>query len=150
MNLGNRKFIDYTKPFMIKYSKKTNSKLIIIDDNNINNIIKSFSMLNEIIIGRNNNKSYMYKVLAIIYYSRIFNKILWVDDTCFIKETCINLYDVIEDNYILSYNEGENKELNSWKNNEKYIKKITGFSINTNNYINSGVVLYSKDINKIK
>ena len=149
MNLGNRDFINYTKPFMIKYSKKTNSKLIIIDDNNIKNITNSFSGLNEIIIGRNNNKSYLYKVLAIIYYARIFNKILWVDDTCFIKETCINLYDVIEDNYILSYNEGENKELNSWKNNEEYIKKKTGFSINTNSYINSGVVLYSKDINKI-
>lgn len=149
MNLGNRDFINYTKPFMIKYSQKTNSKLIIIDDNNIKNITNSFSGLNEIRIGRNNNKSYIYKVLAIIYYSRIFNKILWVDDTCFIKETCINLYDVIEDNYILAYNEGENKELNSWKNNEEYIKKTTGFSINTNSYINSGVVLYSKDINKI-
>jgi hypothetical protein len=149
MNLGNRKFIDYTKPFMIKYSKKTNSKLIIINDSNIENIINFFDNLTEIKIGRNNNKSYLYKVLIIIYYSRIFNKILWVDDTCFIKETCVNLYDIIADNYIMAYNEGDNKELNSWKNNEKYIKKITGFSTHTNNYINSGVVLYSKDINKI-
>ena len=149
MNLGSRDYINYTKPFMIKYSKQTNSKLIIIDEHNIENIIKSFPKLNKIIIARNNNKSYLYKVLVILYYSRIFNKILWVDDTCFIKETCINLYDLIEDNYILSYNEGENKELNSWKNNEEYIKKITGFSINTNSYINSGVVLYSKDVNKI-
>lgn len=149
MNLGNRNFINYTKPFMVKYSKKTNSKLIIIDDNNIKNITNSFPKLNEIVIGRGNNKSYLYKVLVILYYSRIFNKILWVNDTCFIKETCINLYDTIEDNYIMAYNEGENKKLNSWKNNEAYIKKLTGFSINTNNYINSGVVLYSKDINKI-
>ena len=149
MNLGNRVFINYTKPFMIKYSKKTNSKLIVIDDNNIKNITKSFPRLNEIIIGRNNNRSYLYKVLVILYYSKIFNKILWVDDTCFIKETCINLYDIIEDNYIMAYNEGEYKELNSWKNNEAHIKKLTGFSINTNNYINSGVVLYAKDINKI-
>ena len=114
MNLGSRDYINYTKPFMVKYSKQTNSKLII-DEHNIENIIKSFPKLNKIIIGRNNNKSYLYKVLVILYYSRIFNKILWVDDTCFIKETCINLYDLIEDNYILSYNEGENKELNSWK-----------------------------------
>lgn len=149
MNLGNRDFINYTKPFMIKYSKKTNSKLIIINDSNIENIIKFFDNLTEIKIGRNNNKSYLYKVLIIIYYSRIFNKILWVDDTCFIKETCVNLYDIIADNYIMAYNEGDNKELNSWKNNETEIKRLTGFSINTNSYINAGVVLYSKDINKI-
>ena len=61
----------------------------------------------------------------------------------------MNLYDIIADNYIMAYNEGDNKELNSWKNNETEIKRLTGFSINTNNYINTGVVLYSKDINKI-
>lgn len=149
MNLGNRAFIKYTKPFMIKYSKKTNSKFILIDDNNIKSIINTFPKCNNIEIGRGNNKSYLYKVLVIIYYLRIFNKILWVDDTCFIKETCINLYDLIEDNHIMAYNEGENKEINSWKNNEIYIRNSTGFSINTNSYINSGVVLYSKEINTI-
>ena len=48
----------------------------------------------------------------------------------------------------MAYNEGDNKELNSWRDNELYIKNVTDFSIDTNNYINSGVVLYTKDINK--
>lgn len=150
MNLGNRNFIDYTMPFMIKYAKKTDSELIIIDESNIKNITNSFGgdILN-IKIGRKNNKSFLYKVLVIIYYSKIFNKILWVDDTCFIKESCSNLFDMISDAHIMAYNEGENKDLYSWKNNKKTIKQITGFSISETNYINSGVVLYSSKINKI-
>ena len=39
----------------------------------------------------------------------------------------MNLYDIIADNYIMAYNEGDNKELNSWKNNETEIKRLTGF-----------------------
>lgn len=148
MNIGNRLFINYTKPFMIKYSLKTNSKLIIIDDSNIKNIDKYFKNLSNIQIGRNNNKSYLYKILVIIYYSNIFKKILWVDDTCIIKNECPNLFDIIDDNDIMAYNEGSNITLNSWKNNKTVIKTTLEYEIDTNKYINSGVVLYSNKINK--
>ena len=150
MNLCNRKFINYTKPYMIEYSQKTNSKLIIINNKNIEHIDNYFKNFNNFKIGRNNNKSYLYKFLVIIYYSNFFNKILWLDDTCFIKSNCENLVDMLLDNDIMAYNEGENLNLSSWKHCEKFIKKITKFTIDTNKYINSGIVLYSKNYRSIK
>lgn len=150
MCLGEREFINYTKPYMIEYSKKTDSDLVIVDDNNIKDYdFFSNSILTDIVTGRHNNKSYLYKMLLVMYYSERYQKILWIDDTCFIKTSCANLFDMIEDSCVMAYNEGENKDLKSWKDNQAYIKKLTGFSIDTNKYINSGVVLYTRSINKI-
>ena len=151
MNLGNREFINYTKPLMVKYSQKTNSQLIIINNSNIKLIDDYFNIenLNDFKIGRNNNKSYLYKILVIIYYSNLFDKILWVDDTCFIKNNCENLFDMLLDNDIMAYNEGENKDMNSWKHDEAFIRNTTGFTIDTNKYINSGMVVYSNKIKEI-
>jgi len=148
MSLGKRSFIDYTLPFMIKYSERTNSKLIVIDESNIQPIIDEFSILHDIQVGRGNNKCYLYKILVIIYYSKYFKKILWVDDTCFIKNNCVNLFDMIsDDEHVMGYNEGSLKILGSWHNDKNLINKTTGFQINRTKYINTGVVLYS---NKMK
>ena len=48
-----------------------------------------------------------------------------------------------------SRNEGENKDMNSWKHDEAFIKNTTGFKIDTYKYINSGMVVYSNKITKI-
>ena len=62
MSLGNREFINYTKPFMIEYSKKTGSELIVIDDTNLKEFefIQNKNLTN-IVTGRGNNKSYLFK-----------------------------------------------------------------------------------------
>ena len=149
MCLGEGRFIDYTKPYMVEYSKKTDSELVVVDDNNIKDYdFISNNILTSIAIGRNNNKSYLYKMLLVMYYLKIYENVLWVDDTCFIKDSCANLFSMIGDNCVMAYNEGENRELNSWRDNQSYIKNVTGFSIDTSSYINSGVVLYTRGINK--
>lgn len=149
MCLGESGFINYTKPYMVEYSKKTDSELVVVNDSNIKDYdFISNNILTNIAIGRNNNKSYLYKMLLVVHYLKRYENVLWVDDTCFIKNSCANLFSMVEDNCIMAYNEGENRELNSWKDNQSYIKNVTDFSIDTNSYINSGVVLYTRDINK--
>lgn len=148
INIGNRNFIKYTGVFMKKYAEKTGSDFIIIDESNLYNIIEGYD-ISAFRLGRGNNKAYLYKILSIMYYLNIYHNVLWVDDTCFIKDNCDDLFLKINSKVdILAYNEGEKDCLSSWKYDLKFIKKSINYSINRMNYINSGLVLYTDKINK--
>ena len=140
-------FINLTKKYMQNYAIKCNADFEILNDRNY---IKDWNFANKFKIGRNNNYSYLFKFLSVIDYLKLYDKVLWLDDTCFIKNNCENLFDMIDNNnYILAYTEGTNDDLNSWKNDYNYILNRTGFEINKNNYINSGVVVYTKKMLEI-
>jgi hypothetical protein len=140
-------FINLTKKYMQKYAIRCNADFEIINDRNY---IKDWDFANKFKIGRNNNYSYLFKFLSVIDYLKLYDKVFWLDDTCFIKNNCENLFNMIDsDKYILAYPEGINDDLNSWKNDYNYILNITGFEINRSDYINSGVVVYTKKMLEI-
>jgi hypothetical protein len=137
-------FIKFTKKYMEKYATKCNADFLILTDKNY---VKDWDFAKKFIIGRNNNYSYLFKILSINHYLKSYNKVLWLDDTCFVKNNCENLFDMITlDKYILAYPEGENNDLSSWKYDYNFILEKTGFELNTTKYINSGVVVYTKKI----
>ena len=143
----NRHFINHTKQFMKQYSLKTNADFEIITDTN--NIFED-SFYNNIDVGRGNNKTYLLKLLIIIHYLKKYDKVLWIDDTCIIKNNCENLFNkTVNNNCIVAYNEGINTSINSWKIDYNYILEKTGYKIITNNYINVGVVVYTKKLLEI-
>ena len=137
-----RNFIEITKDNIQKYANKTNSDFIIIDDNSeiINDLDKTLK------VGRKNGIAYILKIYCIYKYLEIYEKILWLDDTCLIKNNTENLFDLLNDNYIAGFNEGKNKNLNSWQFDQKFIKNNMNFDIDPVFYINSGIVLYSNKI----
>lgn len=141
----NRNYIGLTTPLMKRYSIKTNADFIIIENNN--DILKQLTT-KYYNVGRANNQAYVLKVRLIHYYLGVYKNILWLDDTCIIKPDTCNLFDLIEDKYILAYNEGLVNDFNSWKYDSNFIKNTMNYKIDTKLYINSGVVLYNQGIRK--
>lgn len=139
-----RDLLKYNIESMNKYAKKTNSDLIVLDDNHpVLNSYQFQDILKKVKIGRGNNKSYFCKIYFIYYYLNDYEKILWLDDTCYIRENCEDLFKLTSENSIGAYPEGKNKKLKSWENDQKVILKEKKFKIDRNKYINSGIVVYT-------
>jgi len=142
---SNNSIIDITKKYMVKYSMKCNADFEFITDDNY--VIPDFVKNGNFIVSRDNNFSYLFKILLVNQYLEKYDKVLWLDDTVFIKDNCENLFEMItNDDYVLAYNEGENDDYNSWKHDYNFIYNHTKFIINRTNYINSGVIVYTKKI----
>ncbi len=141
MSLGdNRSFIDLTRPLMELYAAKTGSEFIVIDKNS--SIVKDYTQVHA--NGRNNNISYVLKIKAVWHYLELYDRVLWLDDTCVVKPTARDLFDIMPCDTMKAFNEGSMPELNSWKLDMIFIRQKTGFVIDTQKYINAGVVLYTQ------
>jgi hypothetical protein len=139
------KFIELTRPFMETYAKKTNADLIIIEDSNpLLKILNTTSYQ----IGRANNQAYVLKIKLVFYYLEHYENVLWLDDTSIVRAHTCDLFDYIDNNYIVAFNEGVIPTIRSSKYDKKFIKDNMNFLINELNYINSGVVVYNHNIRK--
>jgi len=145
-SIGNlRNFIELTSTFMKVYAKKISADLIIIKDSDpLLGILDTIKYTT----GRNNNNVYVLKIKFIFYYLNYYRDILWLDDTCIIKPDTCDLFNYINNNHIVGFNEGCLPFVNSSKYDKKFIQDKMNFSINDLNYINSGVVLYNEAIQK--
>jgi hypothetical protein len=147
MSLGvDRNFLDITEPYMKQYADKYGADFIVLDDDSypILNYNKELNKLN-LKCGRNyGGNSYYLKILLIHYYLEYYDKIMWLDDSCIVSPNTENIFDMVEDGSIGAYNEGSNLDLNSYKSDSRFIKLRKGFQINTTQYINSGIVIYTK------
>ena len=128
---------------MQEYAKKTSADLIIIEDPD-----PLLSTLNTLsyITGRGNNYAYVLKIKLIFYYLEYYENILWLDDTCIVKPGTSDLFNYIDNNYIVAFNEGIIPSILSSKYDKKFIKDKMNFLINDLNYINSGVIVYNHNI----
>jgi hypothetical protein len=138
-----RNYIELTRPFMQEYSNKINADLIIIEDSNpLLTILNTPSYLT----GRSNNNAYVLKIKLIFYYLEYYENILGLDDTCIVKQGTCNLFDNIDNNYIVAFNEGILPFIKSSKYDKEFIKDKIKFLIDDLKYINSGVVIYNRNI----
>lgn len=135
-----RKLLDITEPYMELYAAKTDADLIILNDDSpvIINNIKHFKTL---VCGRNFGESYFFKAFLIHHYLGIYEKILWLDDSCLVSPNTKNLFSMVENGTVAGHGWSIDK---ARPVDSKFIKSIVDFSIDKDKYINSGVVVYTK------
>jgi len=143
MSIGDsRNFISITYPYLKRYADKCGADLIVLDKHS--ELFRE--KFKDIVCGRKvNSICYILKVYSIYHYLENYEKILWLDDTCMIKKHTDNLFDMVPPGHIGGYNEGELKCLNSWKYDKKFIYTQKKFDICERNYLNSGVVVYTRE-----
>jgi hypothetical protein len=132
LNIGNRPYLNYTKELMEIYSKRINCDFKIITNYN--------TKLN-IEVGRNNNKSYLYKSLVINEYLNYYDKVLLIDDTCCINKKTPDIFELTSDDNISGVIDGNDTTIQYDKN---FIFKIKNFKILGDKYINTGVICVPK------
>jgi hypothetical protein len=144
MSLGaDRNFLDITQPYMKQYADKYGADFIVLDDDSypILNYNKQLNKLN-LKSGRNyGGNSYYLKILLIHYYLEYYDKIMWLDDSCIVSPNTENIFDMVEDGSVggCSIINDKAKPLDF-----TFIKDRKAFDINTTQYINSGIVIYTK------
>ena len=144
MSLGaDRNFLDITEPYMKQYADKYGADFIVLDDDSypILNYNKQLNRLN-LKCGRNyGGNSYYLKILLIHYYLEYYDKILWLDDSCIVSPNTENIFDIVDDGSVggcsIINDKAKPREFT-------FIKDRKGFDINTTQYINSGIVIYTK------
>lgn len=141
----NREFAKINHSTFKRYAHKVNADFILYKDFNLP------IEYSDIESGRENNTSYVSK-MAIIYDALSkYEKVLYLDDDCYVSNDCPNLFNFVPDNFMAMHNEGIITALSDTvvnvsnttmiKNNLKpYTKK---------NYFNSGVMLVNKKYNYI-
>jgi hypothetical protein len=143
-----RNFLEITEKYMKQYAEKCQADFILL--NNDSSVILLFDKIFSSLIlkcGRNyGGNSYFYKVYSIYYFLEKYDKILWLDDSCIVSPNTENLFNMLNDGSVAGYAEGTNPHLNSWKSDFNLINSIKKFKIDTTKYLNSGIVLYTKDL----
>lgn len=148
--LGERPFTKYTFPNLEKYAEKCGADFIVEKDDTIPENLQGVKL------GRENNKAYLSKLIWIRKYLEKYDKVLWLDDTCFVNlEVCPNLFDFVPMGFVAAVPES----IEPWSGYgvafPDYIKRA---GLNTNGKdcsFNTGIVMYTsteeiKDIFKDK
>jgi hypothetical protein len=144
MSLGDsRNYINLTYPYLKRYADRCGADFLVLDNDNSDFIQKKFQ---DISSGRKGGGNcYILKAYVIYHFLEKYEKVLWLDDTCIIKKHTDNLFDFVPAGSIGGYNEGEIESFRSWKYDKEFIAEHTQFYINERNYLNSGVVLYTRE-----
>lgn len=94
---------------------------------------------------------YIHKLLCMldIFQTTTYDYVLWLDDSCFIKPECPNLYNILKEdnkqNCIAAFNE---HKFNGWAshNSIECIKKLRNITLTETTQINTGVVWMPRTI----
>jgi hypothetical protein len=152
MSIGtSRNFLEITEKYMKNYSEKYKTDCIVLNDTS-NIVVSSNTILNSLDLqcGRQRGgNAYYLKVLLINYYLNMYDKVLWLDDSCILSKHTENLFDMVEDGSIGAYNEGKLNNLKSWRYDYKFIQTYKNFKLDRIKYINSGVVVYTKKLKEL-
>jgi hypothetical protein len=143
-----RNLLEITEKYMKNYAEKCEADFIVLHDDSLI-IIKYNKVFDSIHLtcGRKyGGNSYYLKVSMIYHFLGKYEKVLWLDDSCIVSPKTENLFNIVKNGSVGGFNEGSNENLKSWKYDSKTIKTLKEFEINTTNYLNSGIVLYTKPI----
>lgn len=136
-------FLDLTAPFMRLYAAHCKADFVIVTENS-----PLFSLLSVkgIKVGRpNNGEAYIMKMLAVGHFLEAYDKVLWLDDTCIVKDTTPDIFEQLSDAYdIAAYAEGKKLDVMAARRDKEFLQRHVAFDMDTRQYINSGVVVYSQ------
>lgn len=145
-SIGDRPFFKFCKKSIEIYAKKVNADFIIADD------IDLPDNLNNIKIGRNNNKAYLKKIIFIRMYLEKYERVLWIDDTCIINPKCPNLFELVPKDYVAAPSETfqlySGYRLAATTLKELPNGKYKNIKLTSNDALNTGIFLYNQDIKK--
>ena len=121
ISVGNRSFLKYTKKNMERYAKKLGVKFIIVDN----------------WLNKYNNPRFM-KLDILHFYTKKYDRLIYLDDTVFITPNAPNLFKVVSP-----------QKIGAWKENYDLSKAISYYSkfdlhkFNNKSYttVNSGVLV---------
>lgn len=149
---GDRSFRNITFKSMQRYADKINCDFIYFIDYKPSDNIFDFLNKNKNLMGRNNNFSYFYKFLLIFQQLQKYDRVLFLDDTCYVKDNCPNLFDNVPKKHIGIFNEGLildkkstftlSKQIHNLKTLTKNINEK--YSIKKSDICNTGVILVNK------
>ena len=142
-SLGDRPFKKYAFFSMQEYAKKVNADFIIAKDIEIPKELKNLK------VGRNNNKSYLKKILWIRKYLEKYDKVLWLDDTCYVNPICPNLFDFVPQGYVAASSESSLMYVGFKDAYKTFLDLYTIYKNERDTSFNTGVILYSKECKHI-
>jgi len=140
ISLGNRPFLKYNKKTMEAYARKCGCKLITVtnwDSQNVKTLNTS-----------SNGKKRFMKLVIIHHYLKLYDRLIYFDDTVFVTPNAKNLFDIVPEKSIGAFKEHlvfDRKE--SMQHAIKHYRKFDkNPKIPTDNplMINSGVMVLSK------
>lgn len=139
INLGNRPFLGYTKKTMEDYARRCGCKLITITKWNSN--------INALNTSQNGKKRFM-KLAIIHHYLKLYNRIIYFDDTVYVTPNAKNLFNIVPEKLLgawkehLVFDRKHSMELAINHYNQFDDKNIT--VPNNPIMVNSGVLVLSK------
>jgi len=138
-SLGDRPFKKYAFFSMEEYAKKTNADFIVAED------IEIPKELKELKVGRGNNTSYLKKILWIRKYLKEYDKVLWLDDTCYVNPNCPNLFNFVPSGYVAAASESQLMYVGFKEAYKDFLKRWTIYKNERDTTFNTGVILYTKE-----
>ena len=140
-SLGNRPFKKYSYYSMYEYAKKVDADVHICSDITIPDDLNNFK------IGRNNNKAYLKKLLWVKEALERYDKVLWLDDTCYINPICPNLFEQVPAGYVAAVPNSIHLDISFFMQNYSELMFRTGLDyFDIESCFNSGVVVYTKEM----
>lgn len=140
-SLGSRPFKKYAYFSIYKYAKKVNADVFIASDIPIPDELNNFS------IGRSNNKAYIKKLLWVKEALESYDKVLWLDDTCYVNPICPNLFDQVPAGYVAAVPNSIHLDISFFMKNYSELMFRTGLDYSEiESCFNSGVVVYTKEV----
>lgn len=122
LSVGNRPWFNTTKKSMIEYSQKINCDFMIIDKPHLN---------------PRNLKCEIYDLLD------RYDRIIYLDDTCIITQSCPNLFDIVPENNFGVFCEPRSL-ISVYQILDEGFKYYKINKCNDNLFFNSGVMVISK------
>ena len=141
LSIGDRPFTEYTLKSIKEYAEKIDADYIEVLEYDVPERYDSIPT------GREGNMAYIAKLLVIRDYLEIYDRIIFLDDSCVVNSDCPNLFDIVPVNFIGANNEG----VLEWPKAAQAtidlfnMSKLTKNILTKHDYINVGVMVFSKE-----
>jgi hypothetical protein len=139
-----RHFLRFTEPSLRAYATKTGSDFVAHTDHDELTLKYKVSYAT----GRENNTSCITKLLLIHHYLETYEKVLWLDDTCVVKQATPNIFDLVPNGSIAGMQEGGIPFMNSWKIDLEFFRTTHAYTMDLTTYINGGVLVWTQGVRK--
>lgn len=132
---SNCKYLTYTLSLMCDYAFRTHTDL---------KVITSYDMKNQKITPNCQNQSTVVKMCIIHDFLSLYDRIIYIDNTCCISHDTPNLFSLVNEDEIGAQHEGLLKYIPTFQKDYQLIKDKFSYQINRSKYINTSVIVLSK------
>ena len=139
VNAANRGFFEYVLPGVERYAKRCDASLHVVVDSNVEIPPQISDAAATISPKRDPILPYILKVYYLGTLLEAGMRVLLLDDSCVVKETCPSLFDVVPGDAFAAYAESERRDFRSWKTDGEFLKRRRP-GLTLPRYFNAGVM----------